>query len=589
MNKSLFNKLLISYALIIIVTLLAVGVILSKLFSSYYFSVKEAEMIKKGKEVAEMVIKYDENNDFFAPSIDNLLEKLSKLLDASLFVINENGEIIATSAQSVSKGTILSPTEIENILSGQVVTWKGNNSPHFKNAMLSVVIPLQNQQGIKRALLINTSVSELSMTINSFHEMIIYAALIAIFLAIIVGYILSKSISKPIRDISNITMEMAKGNFKQKVFVNSRDEIGQLANNFNHLALTLDQTINALYKEKKTIENILRNMAEGVFAIDEKGSFILLNAEAEATLGIDDNQVIGKHFKDIIECEELSQLLVKVLICKTQESLGIILNKGKKYILAHASPLENEHKKVFGVVIVLQDITELRQLEQLRRDFVANVSHELRTPLTSIRAFLEAVIDEVVEDEVTKQRYLYNIHEETLRLDRLINELLDLSLIESGKVKWEMEEFDLIKIIEIVKKKIKHFADSKNVMVNLNYEKKEIYLVKGNIDRIQQVLINLISNGIQFSPINSKMDVFITKEKDKLTVSVKDNGPGIPGEDINRIWERFYRVDKSRARLKGGTGLGLAIVKLIVEAHGGAVGVESKFGEGSTFHFTLPI
>ncbi|MEW6625032.1 MAG: ATP-binding protein [Bacillota bacterium] len=590
MNKSLFSKLLLSYILIILVALFAVGITLSHLFSAYYYSSKEAELVRKGKEIAQMVVQYHDSGGVLPGPVEQWLESLDRFLDARLLVINKEGFIIGTTVRSrFPHGMRLDPSEIGMVLNGDVVSKQGFHH-RFGQAMISVGIPIIVDNQVIGGLLLNAPVSGLSSTVTSVRQLIIYAALAAVAFASIVGYGLSKSISRPLREMSRVTLEMAKGNFKQKVTVNSQDEVGQLARNFNDLTVTLDKTINALAKEKGKMENILDNMAEGVVAVDQQNNLILLNPRAEETFGVNVSRVLGKPIHTLGDGQELSNLLDRVLKSgsKGSEVMEFALEHGKKYILAHASSLKSEKETPFGAVAVLQDITEIRQLDQLRRDFVANVSHELRTPLTSIRAFVEALLDSMIDDTATQQRYLNVIHDETLRLDRLIHDLLDLALIESGKANWDLEMVDLREVVQQVVVKLKHLMDQKNLTLNIDLAGEELQVL-ANVDRMQQVLINLISNSIQFTSNNGEISIKVQKRDNQVWVEVNDNGSGIPEEDLPYIWERFHRVDKSRARHKGGTGLGLSIVKLIVEAHGGKVGADSKLGQGSTFYFTLPV
>ncbi|MEW6275707.1 MAG: ATP-binding protein [Bacillota bacterium] len=262
---------------------------------------------------------------------------------------------------------------------------------------------------------------------------------------------------------------------------------------------------------------------------------------------------------------------------------------GKKSILfALVAPLRGRDGAIYGAVGIIKDVTEARKLEQLRRDFIADVSHEIRTPLTSIQGFTEALLDEVTADKAVQAEYLKVIHQESLRLGRLINELLDLARLESGKVSWDLNPIDIPDLFAGVLLKLKPQLEEKNLRVEQKIPA-DVPVLPGNEERIEQVLINLVQNAIRFSPPKGVIKMQASFSGQQATISVSDQGPGIPEEDLPHIWERFYRVEKSRSRALGGTGLGLAIVKQIVELHGGKVLVSSREGAGSTFSFTLPL
>jgi len=256
-------------------------------------------------------------------------------------------------------------------------------------------------------------------------------------------------------------------------------------------------------------------------------------------------------------------------------------------VILHITPLK-EKDTTKGAVAVVQDITELRKVDRLRREFIANVSHELRTPLTSIQGFLEAVIDRVISLEEFQEKYLSLIHTETLRLSRLIHELLDLSLMESGKIRWEMEEVAIPHLSQRVIAKLTPLLGERNIKIQEDFEM-NLPSALGNEDRLEQVFTNLLHNAILFSPPGSTVTIGGRREKDQLLIFVSDQGTGIPPQDLPYIFERFYRVEKSRSREGGGTDLGLAITKQIVEHHGGKIWVKSEVGKGTTFFFTLPV
>ncbi|MDI3543501.1 MAG: hypothetical protein PWP57_1106, partial [Candidatus Atribacteria bacterium] len=295
---------------------------------------------------------------------------------------------------------------------------------------------------------------------------------------------------------------------------------------------------------------------------------------------------LGLHISQLFPQPQIQEIFSRALKEGKEEAQEFQIENGDHLVL-HLTPLK-EGEKVYGAVGVFQDITELRQLEELRRDFLANVSHELRTPLTSIQGFVEAMMDGVISDEELRKRYLDVIHRETLRLSRLIHDLLDLSLMESKKIEWEVNPLSLFPLIDQVLLKLMPQIEDKKIQIKKDFSS-PLPLVWGNMDRIEQVLINLLSNALIFSPPESIIEIKAWQEGKTVAVSIKDQGEGIPEKDIPHLFERFYRVEKSRSREKGGTGLGLAIAKQIIENHGGTIKVESQLHQGTTFIFTLPI
>lgn len=587
MFKSLFSKLLASYLAIILITLLAVGIATSQLFANYYYSAKEKELVRKGQEVAGILTSQTNiQND--RKSLDFIMNTLNQFLDARIVLVDREGLTLASSAGlSGPRPLRLEDEKIEQVLHGEIVSKRGV-SPRFNQAMLTVAVPLMDNDRTTGALLLFSPVADMKSTVDAVRRIILFAACAAVLLATLVGYLLSRSISRPLHRMNEVTLEMARGNFRQRMEVTSGDELGRLADNFNHMAVNLDYNISALYREKGKVEKILANMAEGVIAVDRDGLVVLANTRAHEKLGVECETILNRPVSEISACPELAGLIREVLEAGEQHTLEINPGKGKTYILAHASPLKEESGQNYGAVVVLQDISELRQLDQLRRDFVANVSHELRTPLTSIQGFMEAMMDGLIVDEAARSRYIQLIHQETLRLNRLIHDLLDLSLIESGKIRWELEPIDVSNLVSMVLMKMAPQIDQQKLSV-INEFPDGLPDVTGNRDRIEQVLTNLITNAIQFSPAGKTLIIKAYEDGNFVTVNVNDQGSGIPPDDLPHIWERFHRVEKSRNRTTGGTGLGLAIVKQIVESHGGYVDVKSELGRGSIFSFALPV
>jgi len=594
MFKSLFGRLLSSYLIIIAVTLIAIGFLLPHFFANYYFNAKEQELIRQGKKIADVIV-----GDIFSIETKNrmgmmgmmrgrisliLLETMDDFLDARMTVIDNDGRIVAcTATHDIPMGTKLDTPETKKVLRGEIVKWKGY-SEKFDEEMLGVAVPIVKNNFVLGALLLQSPISGMMGVISKVRWLTIYAALAAVTFSTLIGYFLSRSISRPLLQMNRAALQMAKGDFNHWIAVKSKDEIGQLAETFNYMATTLNSTITALSTEKSKVESIISNMAEGVLAIDGTQKIILANDKMRKIVKKD--YIPGKTQLEHLVETEITRVFQDVL--KANKPIKKEIEIDKNIYLVHASPIKNREGETTGVVGIFRDITEMKKLDEMRKNFIANVSHELRTPLTSIQGFAEAIMDGLVKDEATRNKYLEMIHEEALRLSRLTKELLDLAILESGKPKqWRMEKIDLREIIHKAVMKLRPQADAKNI--HLTLETSERIIVKANSDRMEQVIINLLSNAIQFTPQGGRVTLHAREEEKHVVVEVIDTGEGIPAEELPYIWDRFYKVDKARSRKKSsGTGLGLSIVKSIIEAFGGRVFVKSEIGKGSVFGFAIP-
>ena len=344
--------------------------------------------------------------------------------------------------------------------------------------------------------------------------------------------------------------------------------------------------INELERQRGSIKAVLESMVEGVISVDKDARIVSVNSSIEKILGILKKEAEGKFFLEAIRNNDIAEIINKVL--ENGEFISAELNLSwpiQRIFRVNASALF-ENNIVRGCLIVIHDITEIRKLEKIRSDFVANVSHELKTPLTSIRGFVETLLEGALEDKENSRHFLQIIHEHALRLDRLVNDLLDLSGLESKEIALEKRQVNIKNLADVILASFKSQLEQKSVAVKIDLPADLIVMI--DEDKIGQVLTNLIENAIKFNQENGTIKIYSQDAGGKIKIFVDDSGIGIPPKDIPRIFERFYRVDKARSRSLGGTGLGLSIVKHIVELHAGKVGVESIEGLGSKFWFTLP-
>jgi len=403
------------------------------------------------------------------------------------------------------------------------------------------------------------------------------------------GWFLWKRVIKPLEEVNSAAREMARGNLDRELRIYTDDEFGELARSINDMARQLKNTIDEITEARNQASAILDSIADGVIAVNKSGEVLFVNPVVEKVFGINQKASQGKNILGVIRNYDVERLLEKALRTEKPVSQEIrLIYPEPKVFCVNATPLQGHSRQKGGAVVLFNDITQRKKLEDMRTEFVANVSHELRTPLTSIRGFLETLLEGKVEDQATIRRFLEIINRETARLTRLIDDLLNLSKIEERQV---VHRWQAVQLLDTVNKAIVMFqAQAKEQNLELVTElPAELPVVRGDPDMLAQVLINLVDNAIKFTPAGGRITVRAGANEENVRIDVEDTGIGIPPENIPRIFERFYRVEKSRSRELGGIGLGLAIVKHIIRAHGGKTGVESIVGKGSKFSFTLPI
>lgn len=400
---------------------------------------------------------------------------------------------------------------------------------------------------------------------------------VTVIFSIFLSLRLVRKIVEPVKELESVTLKMANGDYKIRAKVNSNDELGILGDSFNHMADELQLKIQEVVNNQTKLESIFNSMDSGVVAVDNENNVISINPAAELLLGIK-KSIVGEKLTDYVSDHEINGFLMD---SEEEDKEITILHPIERNIKIKKSEMID--KKInLGKVISFQDITDMKRVELMRSQFVANVSHELKTPLTSIKGFAETL--RIVDDSATREKFLDIIDKEAERLTRLINDILVLSNIESNLVA-DVEEFRPGIVIEETLNIVRKTARNRNVSVEFEDNSSECIL--GDRDKFYQLVLNLIENAVKYSK-EKEGYVKISSHNDGgyYHLKIQDNGIGIPDEDISRIFERFYRVDKSRK--KGGTGLGLAIVKHIVKIFNGEINVKSKLGEGTTFEVKIP-
>jgi two-component system, OmpR family, phosphate regulon sensor histidine kinase PhoR len=416
----------------------------------------------------------------------------------------------------------------------------------------------------------------------------VFSVLVAI-LYLLLYWRFGQLIIQPLDEIGGAVRRFTEGLFNWRIHLGYRkDELGSLGEDLNRLAAHMQERILKLSTDLAESEAILASMEEGVLILNPRGRVQKMNQAMETILIPSSSADIGKHYLEVFRDPDLNELIQLTLEGKQPQQRTIIpLGQPGKSFMIQSSLARESAGRVVGVVVVFHDVTNLKRLEKIRQDFVANVSHELRTPLTAIRGYTEALRDGAIEDTAQAEQFLRVIDRHTRRMDKIVADLLLLAEVESSERSWRMEMFSLGEVIHSAIDSLQPQADVKKQEIRVDLPA-TLPPLRGDGQKIHQVMINLLQNAINYTPEGGRIDVEAGTTEKGVEVSVADTGIGIPEEDLPRIFERFYRVDKSRSRDLGGTGLGLSIVKHIIDAHGGRVGVQSKLDKGSRFTFYLP-
>lgn len=422
-------------------------------------------------------------------------------------------------------------------------------------------------------------------TLNQFNKIIQISFLIAVLASLVIGYAMSKTITGPIVNIMHRFRKIAAGDFGEVLEVKSDDEIGKLTKAFNFMSKELKNTLVKISSEKNKIEIILNYLTDGVVAFNIKGKVIHANPEVKKILRMGDEEFSFEQFSQKLNLDFKLEEVFKPDFKNIGEQ-NVRINE--MFLKVHFAVFTDETNNIEGLIAVIRDITKQQNLENMRKEFVANVSHELRTPLTSIKSYSETLLNGSLQDKEASERFLNVINSEVDRMTRLVKDLLQLSSIDSGKLCMNFEELSIVDLVARSIEKIKLEAQNKMQHIKVSFEKNLPYVNIDN-DRIQQVILNILSNSIKYTPEGGKIEVSISKAGGKIHIKVRDNGIGIPKEDISRIFDRFYRVDKARSREMGGTGLGLSIAKEIIEAHKGKISIKSQPGKFTEVLIVLPI
>jgi two-component system phosphate regulon sensor histidine kinase PhoR len=582
------SKLFLTYLLLSILGLSVAGVLISLSEKKRFLTDIEQNMISEVQLLSNIFAESLKDSSNMAKA-DSLADELGSEIQGRITIIDKNGKVLGDSYENGEE--LLNMENHRNrpevVLALQDKVGKSiRYSYTIKTDMLYIALPIKTKAGIWGVARLSLPLVELRDRQRMIFNIIALGLFVAFIFSIFLSYGFSKQVTKPLRQMMQVSRGISRGDFTQKIKIDRKDEIGELSGILNQMSDELWQKIAHITEDKSQLHSILSSMIEGVLAVDSQGRVLLVNDALSRMFELD-TPFYGKTYYEIIRNPDLNQFVHQVLSNRREEKkeIAFIHPKPKDFMIQSAM-VEQSGPGAILAIFVFHDITELKKTERIRKDFVANVSHELRTPLTSIKGFVEALKDGAMNSPEQSTRFLSIISQHTDRMNKIISDLLQLSQIESKEFELKMEPFSLKELVEEVVYSLKRSADQKSQSIEINLHS-EAQKVLGDKYRINQALTNFLDNAIKYTPEKGKIKIESRDKGERIEIAVIDNGMGIPPNDLPRIFERFYTVDKGRSRELGGTGLGLSIVKHIIEAHGGTVNVQSQPGKGSEFSFTL--
>lgn len=584
MFRSIQSKLIIVYLLLVLVAMQLSMVYLLKQLERSYVAKEQAELHQNALLLEGQFSSFLENGKLDEATIGLIVANLP----GDVIVLDGNGTVIgATAKQPDHRDLVGKKYSNDDITPALVAPQRVQSVGEDENGerIVAEALPIEYRGQVVGVVYLRASLADVYTRLSQVRDTLLMAWAIALGSTATLGVVLSRTITGPIREVTRKAAEMAGGNFDQTITVRSTDEIGQLGDMFNRMTRRLKSTLDEIQGEKHKVEAILTHMADGLLALGETGRIIKLNPAAERMFRTTEPEVLGRRPADVWPDSGLENALDRAL--EETRSVSYEFRFGGLYLLAYITPLFGERQHVAGMVVVFHDITEFEKLEALRREFVANVSHELKTPLTTVKSYVETLLDGAADEPELRANFLRVVDHETDRMARLVKDLLHLSQLDQGSAHWDIRAHEIPPLVDECVARLAVQIERKELVINGVFTE-ETPLALIDRDKLQQVLLNLVANAVEFTPPGGQITIETRADGAMVRITVRDTGIGIPAEDLPRIFERFYRVDKARSRMLGGTGLGLAIARQIIELLGGAISIDSELGKGTEVVFTLP-
>ncbi|MEE4275426.1 MAG: ATP-binding protein [Thermoleophilia bacterium] len=591
--RHLFWRIYLTYLIIVVLCTAGVGFFALRSVGDFHRDQTARELEARAAlvrdEVEPLVVAGDE------AAVQAAVRRLGEVSETRITVISNGlsgapvGEVVAESRAAPEELERHSDRPEFKAAAGGQVGRATRESATLGTEMMYVAVPVEDAGRVVAVVRAAMSLSRVDDAVDGLSRSILLTAVLVALVAAVIGWYVSRRIALPMREVREGAERFAAGDFTRKLAVPATEEFAGVAESLNRMAEELDEKLGAITRERNEREAVLESMVEGVLAVDPDLRILTLNTAAAGLLGVDPVEVQGAAIEEAVRNPDLQRVVAAAVSGQGPVEVDLAVHVGGRdqYLQASGALLHAQGGEVVGAVVVLNDVTRLRRLEAVRRDFVANVSHELKTPVTSIKGFAETLVDGAIEDPAAARRFLKIIAGQADRLNSIIEDLLALSSLEEGKgAGMDLQETRLGDVLSVAVDVCAPKAEAKGI--TLLVECPQGMYVDANPPLLEQAVVNLLDNAVKYSPDGTTVRVTAAPDDGEVVIAVSDEGQGVSREHLPRLFERFYRVDKARSRDLGGTGLGLSIVKHVTQVHGGRVSVDSIVGRGSTFRIHLP-
>ncbi|SDQ34658.1 cell wall metabolism sensor histidine kinase WalK [Carnobacterium viridans] len=596
--QSIDFKIIFVFIILILVALELIG--------TYFVRQLETQLVTNFQEEKKLQvgfldntiqpILFDDETAEDSTEIERLIEDFSGNGILEVQIIDAQHYLLGTSdsTQQNSVGSKTNDKDVQQaLLLGNTVTsqYRDQTTNDRIWKLVSPIIAGDGSNEILGVIALTTNIESVYEQISEITLIFLNSSLIAVALTVILALFISRAITKPITEMTQQTIQMADGDYSGQVKVYSKDELGILSMAINDLSTKVEEAQETTESERRRLNSVLTHMTDGVIATDRRGVIVIINDKAMEMLNISQEMALGVSILKVLKIDK-EYTLRKLLENEDDMYFDFSNDEMPVTLRGEFTLIQRETGFISGIVCVLHDVTKQEKIENERKEFVSNVSHELRTPLTSMRSYLEALLDGAWKDPEIAPQFLQVTQEETDRMIRMIKDLLDLSRMDSGKGSLDLEYLNVNELFDHVIKRFEMMIQSsdkstKDFLIKRNFTDRQLW-VEVDADKMIQVLDNIMNNAIKYSPDGGTITCGLMETNDSVVLSISDEGLGIPKRDLANVFDRFFRVDKARARSMGGTGLGLAISKEVVQQHKGKIWAESTEGKGTTFYISLP-